>query len=87
MRFFTLTLLLVFLSQKAVAQWADSNIVWVDNTFNKSVQLLLILSNYLGITYEEINVWLFVIILPSVLFISLLLNAYFLFIKGQQESS
>ena len=87
MRFFTLILLLVFLSQKAGAQWADSNIGWVDNTFDRCIELLLILSNYLGITYEEINVWIFVVILPSVLIFSLLLNVYFLFIKGQHESS
>ena len=43
---------------------ANSGIVWIDETFNFSVRLLYDLGSLLGITYEEINVWLFVIIWP-----------------------
>jgi len=43
---------------------ANSGIVWIDETFNFCVRLLYDLGSLLGITYEEINVWLFVIIWP-----------------------
>ena len=54
--------------------YADSGIVWVDIIFDWCVVFLIKTANQLGITYEEINVWLFVIILPLVLLISLLMN-------------
>ena len=54
--------------------YADSGIVWIDITFDWCVLFLIKTANQLGITYEEINVWLFVIILPLVLLISLLMN-------------
>ena len=54
--------------------YADSGIVWVDIIFDWCVLFLIKTANQLGITYEEINVWLFVIILPLVLLISLLMN-------------
>ena len=38
------------------------------------VLFLIKTANQLGITYEEINVWLFVILLPTILLISLLTN-------------
>ena len=37
------------------------------------------MAELLGITYEEINVWLFVIILPLILLISFTLNILLLF--------
>ena len=43
---------------------ANSGIAWVDETFNFCVRLLYDLGSLLGITYEEINVWLFVILWP-----------------------
>ena len=43
---------------------ANSGIVWVDETFNFCVRLLYEIGGILGISYEEINVWLFVIIWP-----------------------
>jgi len=43
---------------------ANSGILWIDETFNFCVRLLYDLGSLLGITYEEINVWLFVIIWP-----------------------
>ena len=54
--------------------YADSGIIWVDIIFDWCVVFLIKTANQLGITYEEINVWLFVIILPLVLLISLLMN-------------
>ena len=43
---------------------AISGIKWIDQTFDYCVQLLIDLASILGITYEEINVWLFCIIWP-----------------------
>ena len=43
---------------------ANSGIYWIDVTFDWCVRLLYQCAGWLGITYEEINVWLFVIILP-----------------------
>ena len=54
--------------------YADSGIVWIDIIFDWCVLFLIKTASQLGITYEEINIWLFVILLPLVLFISLLMN-------------
>ena len=43
---------------------ANSGILWIDETFNFCVRLLYDIGGVLGITYEEINVSLFVIIWP-----------------------
>jgi hypothetical protein len=36
----------------------------IDAVFDKCVELLVFLANQLGMTYEAINVWIFVIIWP-----------------------
>ena len=56
---------------------ANSSIYWIDITFNWCVKFLYIISDLLGITYEEIIIWLFVIIVPILFFISIYLNLYF----------
>ena len=43
---------------------ANSGIVWIDAVFDFCVILLIDAAKILGITYEEINVWLFVVIWP-----------------------
>ena len=43
---------------------ANSGIEWIDITFNFCVRLLYDVGNFLGITYEEINVWVFCVIWP-----------------------
>ena len=43
---------------------ANSGIVWIDEIFNFCVHLLYDLASIIGITYEEINVWLFCVIWP-----------------------
>lgn len=43
---------------------ADSGILWIDIIFDWAVIALVELAKLLGITYEEINVWLFVIAWP-----------------------
>ena len=45
---------------------ANSGIMWVDHTFNFCVYLLYDLAKILGISYEEINVWIFCVIWPVV---------------------
>ena len=71
----------ILFSHNASAQWGDSGIKWIDVTFDWCIQLLLNVADYLGITYEEINIWLFIIILPLVLFLSLALNIYLLLFR------
>lgn len=53
---------------------ASSGIEWVDLTFDWCVALLYQAADLFGITYEEINVWLFVIIGPLLLVSSLALK-------------
>ena len=43
---------------------ANSGIYWIDVTFDWCVRLLYQVAHLIGITYEEINVWLFVIVFP-----------------------
>ena len=57
---------------------ADSGIDWIDLTFDFCVRLLYEMASAIGITYEEINVWLFVIALPLLLAFSLALNLWLL---------
>ena len=45
---------------------ANSGIMWIDNIFNFCVIFLHKLGSILGITYEEINVWLFIVIWPLI---------------------
>jgi len=45
-------------------QMANSGIYWIDVTYDWCVRLLYQVAQLFGITYEEINVWLFVIVFP-----------------------
>ena len=56
---------------------ANSGIYWIDTTFDWCVRFLYVVADLLGITYEEINIWLFVIIGPLLFLISICLNYYF----------
>ena len=56
---------------------ANSGIHWIDFTFNWCVNLLYKFADILGISYEEINIWLFVIISPTLFILSICLNYYF----------
>ena len=55
---------------------ANSGIVWIDIVFDRCVILLYDIAHAIGITYEEINVYLFVFILPLTLMMSIALNIY-----------
>ena len=43
---------------------ANTGIEWIDFTFDFCGQLLFDIADLIGISYEEINVWLFCIIWP-----------------------
>jgi len=43
---------------------ANSRILWIDIIYDFCVQLLIDTARFLGISYEEINVWLFCVIWP-----------------------
>ena len=59
---------------------------WIENTFDWCVNILLNSADTIGVTYEALNVWVFVIIVPVVLVISLALNVYFLWESDQHEA-
>ena len=59
---------------------------WIRNTFDWCVNILLSAADTIGVTYEALNVWVFVIIVPVVLVISLAINIYFLWKSGQRET-
>ena len=60
--------------------------IWIRNTFDWCVNSLFSAADSIGITYEALNVWIFVIIVPVVLVISLAVNIYFLWKSGQRET-
>ena len=64
---------------------ANSGIYWIDITFDYCVRLLYRVAGMMGITYEEINVWLFVIILPTIMLFSFTLNLYFILRLNQKN--
>ena len=60
--------------QQAIVTMGDSGIAWIDLVYRVCVILLVEFAKIIGITYEELNVFLFVIIFPAVIIISLTLN-------------
>lgn len=50
----------------------------IDLIFDFCVELLIVMGNAIGMTYNEINVWLFVVLYPLVLLVSVMLNMYLL---------
>ena len=52
----------------ALNSMGESGIYWIDLVFKICVITLVDLAEVLGITYEEINVWIFVIIWPILTF-------------------
>lgn len=64
---------------------ANSGIVWIDLVFDWCVHFLHEFARLLGITYEEINVWLFVVFGPATLILSLGLNVFLLLMNKRSE--
>ena len=51
--------------QRALNTMGGSGIDWIDTVFRLCVVLLVDLADFLGVSYEEINIWIFVIIWPA----------------------
>tara|TARA_B110001469_G_C9291250_1_gene159676 strand:+ start:83 stop:304 length:222 start_codon:yes stop_codon:yes gene_type:complete len=49
-----------------------SGIDWIDTVFRICVVLLVDLADFLGVSYEEINIWIFVIIWPALTILGLI---------------
>ena len=64
---------------------ANSGIDWIDLTFDFCVRLLYEMASAIGITYEDINVWLFVIAPPLLLAFSLALNLWLLCFRQRKN--
>ena len=62
---------------------ANSGILWIDIIYDFCVQLLIDTARFLGISYEEINVWLFCVIWPL---LSLVLFAEVIRLRVIQKS-
>ena len=64
---------------------ANSGITWIDMTFNWAVIALYEVAGWFGITYEEINVWLFCVAWP-ILTLLLMYAVFFLVRQNRQLS-
>jgi len=51
--------------EQALTTMGGSGIDWIDTIFKVCVVLLVDLADLLGVSYEEINIWIFVIIWPA----------------------
>ena len=60
----------------ALNSMGESGIYWIDLVFKICVIALVNLANVIGITYEEINVWIFVIIWPTLTFYLITQNIF-----------
>jgi len=62
--------------ERALSTMGDSGIHWIDVLFRWCVVLLVDAAEVLGISYEALNVYLFVFLLPLALLCSGLLNIF-----------
>ena len=62
--------------ERALSTMGDSGITWIDIIFRWCVVLLVDVAELLGISYEALNVYLFVFVFPIVLLCSGLMNIY-----------
>ena len=60
--------------QQALNSMGESGVVWIDTLFRYCVNILVEAAKWLGTSYEALNVWLFVFILPGLLAASLIAN-------------
>jgi ABC-type transport system involved in Fe-S cluster assembly fused permease/ATPase subunit len=52
---------------RAIKTMGGSGINWIDAIFRYCVVLLVDLAKVLGISYEELNIWVFIIIQPLII--------------------
>lgn len=62
--------------ERALTTLGDSGSHWIDALFFWCVVLLVDVANLLGISYEALNIYLFVFFLPGALLCSGLINIY-----------
>ena len=62
--------------ERALSTMGDSGITWIDIIFRWCVVLLVDVAELLGISYEALNVYLFVFLFPIALLCSGLMNIY-----------
>jgi hypothetical protein len=62
--------------ERALSTMGDSGITWIDIIFRWCVVLLVDIAELLGISYEALNVYLFVFFFPIALLCSGLMNIY-----------
>ena len=62
--------------ERALSTMGDSGITWIDIIFRWCVVLLVDMAELLGISYEALNVYLFVFVFPIALLCSGLMNIY-----------
>ena len=58
---------------QAFNSMGESGVGWVDTIFRVCVYILVDLSEIIGISYEAINIWIFVIIQPLLILIFFIL--------------
>ena len=58
---------------QAINSMGESGVDWVDAIFRVCVYILVDLSEIIGISYEAINIWIFVIIQPLLILIFFIL--------------
>lgn len=54
---------------QAINTMGESGVNWIDTIFRICVYMLVDLANLIGISYEAINIWIFVIIQPLLIII------------------
>ena len=64
--------------ERALSTMGDLGPAWVDVVFRWCVVLLVDVADLLGISYEALNVYLFVFLLPTAFLCSGLMNIYLL---------
>ena len=58
---------------KAFNTMGDSGIDWIDAIFRVCVYVLVDISEMIGISYEAINIWIFIIIQPALILLFFIL--------------
>ena len=58
---------------QAFNSMGDSGIDWIDSVFRVCVYVLVDLSELVGISYEAINIWIFIIIQPTLILLFFIL--------------
>ena len=58
---------------------------WIITIYDWSVNFLMNVATAIGTTYEALNVWIFVIIIPVAMGISMLMNLYFIWKSVRYE--